>query len=206
MPAAAARNPFTNSTNTLGADPNAAGQPSSAASPFSNSPANSFFDAPGSSLLDTSKTPQITAPQMGESPELKAMLGGEGFSPATLAQMNAKATQSAADAGQQAMGQEKRALGAAGLGGNAAEVGYKANVAHETGQQEVANQNAVQLQNAQQAMQNMQFAVGQQTSIGQSNLSASQAAAVQNALNLLNTIFSNQNARMNTQTQVAGMA
>lgn len=112
------------------------------------------------------------AAQVQISPQLQQQLSGQGYSPETLANMNATAMQAPAAAGMQEMAQAKRALAQNGLAGSPAAAALQENVARSTGQAQVAAKNAVQTQNAQVGNQNQQFGIGQQTGINTTNANA----------------------------------
>jgi len=168
--------------------------------------ANPWAGGPGSqsSLIDPNAIPQISAPQMGESPELTAMLAGKGFSPGILAMMKATAVQGAAGAGMQEMGQMKRQLGQNGLAFNSpAAAAYEGDVARRTGQAETAGLNDVATKDAQLSEDQKKYGLGLQTDIGQSNFNRAQQAAMYNASNIFGGLQNNQGVRLTTQQSVA---
>src|ERR1043165_3196501 len=114
-------------------------------------------DSSQSPLMDPSKVPQFSAAQYGESPELKDMLQGKGFSPNILANMKATAMQAPAAAGAQEMAGLKRSLAANGLGYNPAGAGYEENVAKRTGEMQTGALRDVDTANAQLGEQQKQF-------------------------------------------------
>lgn len=147
------------------------------------------------SLIPQGSVPQPTAQQVSTSPQLQAMLNGQGYSPKVLAEMHATATQQPAQAGLQQMSQMKQALSQAGLTGSGASAALEGEVARQTGQAQGQANSAVDLQNANMSNQNQQFGIGQQTQIGTSNMQAANQMALANANMMFQSLTQNQQAQ-----------
>lgn len=164
------------------------------------------FNTPGSGLLNLGQTPSATAEKYQISPEVQAMLEGKGgFSPETLAGMNANAKESAANAGQQQMAQVKRQEAQNGVAGSPAAAGYAGAVAKQTGQQQQQNLQQVQQQNAQAQLQQQNMAAQIEAQAGEGNMQSANQLALSNAQMLFESLLANQNTRLTTQRAVAGM-
>lgn len=165
----------------------------------------SGFNTPGSALLNLGAVPNATAQQYQIPPEIQNMLEGKGgFSPETLASMNATAKESAANAGQQQMAQVKRQMAQNGIHGPAA-AGYAGAVAKQTGEQQQQNLQQVQQQNAQAQLAQQNMAAQIQAQAGEGNMQSANQLALSNAQMLYNALLSNQGAVLQTQRTVAGM-
>lgn len=192
------------------------GAPSTPGTTQTFAPGNQW-QTPQSSLLNTSAIPQTQAQQFAAqqttaTPQTQALANGQGFTPQTLAGMNAMAMQAPANAGLQQEAQVKRQLGEQGITGPAA-AAYTGNVAQQTGQNQIAAQQGVQQANAQQSAQNQQFGVNQLNQIGMqnssmgnqvgmNNMNAANQLAMQNANLMFSGLSQNQAARINTQNQL----
>ena len=195
---------LTPQTNSYGAPQQAAPVTAQAQTPTQTF--NSGVDpwqSPQSALMNSAAVPQGQAQQQAISPELQAMIGGQGFTPQTLAQMHAGATEGPDAAGLQQAAQMKRMLGESGLHGPAA-VAYQGNVAQQTGYAQNAANRDVNIANANQAQQNQQFGIGQQSQIGAGNMAAANQMALENARRMFESLQANQGIRFNTQTQMMG--
>jgi hypothetical protein len=154
------------------------------------------FNTPTAQTSLLNGAPQADLSQYGGSKELQDFLGGEGFSPKTLALMRTQAREAPAIAGRQQMNQMRRTLGEAGISGPAA-AGYMGDVARNTGYQQGQNLQNVELGNADQAAKNKQFGVGMQTNIGLTNMQQANMLALQNANQMFEALRANQNAQNN---------
>lgn len=181
----------------LGAPP-AQGLPATMSAP-------DFGPAPQMSpaLMDMNSIPQPQAQTMGISDQIRAMSGGQGYSPDVIARMKANAMETAASAGAQTMGQTKRILGQSGIRGGAA-AAVQGDVARQVGQTQGRAMNDIDISNAQVGNENAKFGIGQETSIGANNMQATNAMAVANANRMTSALQqNNQNQNgantMNTQ-------
>lgn len=156
------------------------------------------------SLIDTAQMQPTPVQQMPVSDNIKALAGGEGYTPDILARMRANAVQDASNAGLQEMGQTKRMLGQAGVRGGAA-AAVQGDVARRTGQAQGNALGQIDINNAQVGNQNRQFGVGQETSIGQNNQQAANAMALADASRLFSGLQSNQAANNTTNQMNTGM-
>ena len=150
--------------------------------------------------MELSGVPQGTAQQTAISPELQQMLKGEGYNPSILAQMRARASEGANQAGLTEMSQSRRALEQAGLGGSPAGAAVQGDVARRTGQARSTALRDVDIANAEQGIENAQFGIGQQTHIGLSNMQQANAMAMENA----NRIFSAMGQNLQNVQQARG--
>jgi hypothetical protein len=146
------------------------------------------------SLIDPSQVPQTQAQQMGQSDELKRLLGGEGYSAKNLAQMRATATEQPAQAGLQQLSQMKRMLGQSGISGGAA-AAVQGDIARQTGQAQGQAMRDVDVRNAEAGMENTRYGVGQQTQIGMNNMQAANQMALANANMMYQSLQANQQAQ-----------
>lgn len=149
--------------------------------------------------MDTSKVPQPSATTMNISPEVQRMLSGQGFNPATLAQMKASAIENAAGAGRNELSQSKIAMEQAGLSGSPAGAAIQGDVARREGIAQSSALRDVDIQNALAGLQNFQLGVGYQQQTGLSNMQAANQMALENA----NRLFSAMNANLANQQQAA---
>lgn len=151
-------------------------------------------------------TPQTLpdAAQVEVSPELKAMLSGQGYAPGVVSQMKAKSDEGAANTGQQQLSQAKIALGQAGLAGSPAAAALRMTVARQTGQAQTAGRRDVDINNAQAGMDNQKFGVQQQTGINTTNAAAKNERTTQQATldtNAKQSNFNELNARYRNAQQ-----
>lgn len=157
------------------------------------------------SQIDLSKLPQPAPQQMAVSPEIRAMAGGQGYSPEVVTNMKTHAMQDASTAGIQEMGQMKRILGQNGISGgaNAAVLG---DVARRTGENQRSATGAIDVNNAQVGNDNAKFGIGQSTLIGQNNMQAANAMALSNANQMFQGLQSNQTSNNQANQMNTGLA
>lgn len=177
--------------------------------PFAANGSNteSGFNTPGSGLVNLGMVPNAPLSQYQISPQVEAMLNGQGgFSPETMASMNATATESAANSGQQEMGAVKRAMAQQGISGSPAAAGYEGAVAKQTGTQEQQNLQQVQQEQAQAQLNQANMAAQIQAQAGEGNMNAANTLALSNAQMLYNALLANQNAVLTTQKTMSGLS
>lgn len=155
------------------------------------------------SQIDPNAIQQPGTQQMGISDEIKAMAGGQGYSPDVIAKMKAAATQNAASAGTQQMGQAKRYLGQNGISGGA-NAAVLSDIARQTGQNQSTALGNIDIKNADVGNSNAQFGIGQETSIGENNMQAANAMALANANRMFSGLQANQSSNNQTSQFNAG--
>lgn len=154
--------------------------------------------------IDLNSIPQPAAQQMQVNDGIKAMAGGQGYSPDTLAKMKANAVDTASNAGVQQMGQTKRILGQAGVKGGAA-AAVQSDVARQALQNQGTALNNIDVNNAQVGNENAKFGLGQETSIGQGNMQAANQMALENANKMFSGLQTNQSANQSTNQMNTSM-
>lgn len=145
------------------------------------------------SLINKGDIQQPGAQQVQQSDQLMKMASGQGYDPAVLAKMKANATQTAATAGTQQMGQMKRLLGQSGVRGNA-NAAVQGDIVRQTGQAQGNALNNIDINDAGVGNENAKFGVGQQTQIAQGNMQEANSMALSNANRMFQGLQANQNA------------
>lgn len=155
--------------------------------------------------MDLSQVPQTTATPAAQSQALQFLLSGQGYDPATLAQMHANATDSVANQGISALASANLAAQRAGLGNSGVSVALQQQQAQQNAANQVTANNAIDVQNAQQGMTNLTAGAGLQNTLATDNSQQANLVALQNASSMLQAMNTNvANAQQTNMTNYAG--
>lgn len=141
--------------------------------------------------------PQPGVAQQQITPEIQRLLSGQGYDPATLAQMRAGAIDSTAAAGRSELNAGRIAAEQAGLQASPAGGAVSEDIARRAGIAQTSALRDVNLANAQQGMNNFLTGVGYQTQIGGNNMQQANEMALANA----NRLFAAMNQNVANQQQ-----
>jgi hypothetical protein len=148
-------------------------------------------DAPAVQAQGYGGIPQPTAQTPQQFEALQFLLSGQGFDPATMSRMRARATDAAAMAGRSGAGTARLLGQQAGLAGSPAAMALEAGVRRQQGDATTRALNEIEIANAMQGMQNRVTGAGMELNRQTSGAAMANQMALSNASNILSGMQQN---------------